>query len=246
MYILLLTIGGIIDNIQVSWVKEGFRIAQLLLSAGVNDLGGTLMNESISTSAGASYGQLATPAELQSIIYSAGRIPVERFTDYKYKQVFNSLNQDQKSQQQTKDTNITNNSHNDKTHKLDNISLKDVESIFGSYHGLTQQKTQRYKDYVKQQRQLTNQHSLSSNSCINEQKRDYSTILRSQFNGIKFLSTTRNFYNLNQNQTQQQRQQEHTHLIPITYSSSFTIVPTYECYNSCQYCNFRKNIQVIY
>ena len=39
--------AGHIDNIQVSWVKEGFRMAQTLLDAGVNDLGGTLMNESI-------------------------------------------------------------------------------------------------------------------------------------------------------------------------------------------------------
>ena len=46
-----------IPNIQASWVKEGDRISQLLLNAGVHDLGGTLINESISTSAGAQHGQ---------------------------------------------------------------------------------------------------------------------------------------------------------------------------------------------
>ena len=52
-----------IPNLQVSWVKEGPRVAQLLLNAGANDLGGTLINESISTSAGAGFGQLLPPAE---------------------------------------------------------------------------------------------------------------------------------------------------------------------------------------
>src|SRR5918994_1793514 len=52
---------AILKNIQVSWVKEGPRMAQILLEAGVNDFGGTLINESISTSAGASFGQLLKP-----------------------------------------------------------------------------------------------------------------------------------------------------------------------------------------
>ncbi len=51
-------LNGYINNIQVSWVKEGARMSQLLLGAGANDFGGTLMNESISTAAGAQYGQL--------------------------------------------------------------------------------------------------------------------------------------------------------------------------------------------
>src|SRR6059058_1513833 len=54
-------LGGSIPNIQASWVKEGPKLAQLLLTAGANDLGGTLINESISTSAGAGYGQLVGP-----------------------------------------------------------------------------------------------------------------------------------------------------------------------------------------
>src|SRR5947209_5594493 len=56
-----LVLGPSFRNIQSSWVKEGPKLAQLLLAAGANDLGGTLINESISTSAGAQYGQLVGP-----------------------------------------------------------------------------------------------------------------------------------------------------------------------------------------
>lgn len=77
-----LMLAGWIDNIQVSWVKLGPEVAQILLSAGVNDLGGTLMDESISRSAGASYGEEITAAEMVRIIRDAGRLPVRRSTLY--------------------------------------------------------------------------------------------------------------------------------------------------------------------
>ena len=75
-------LGRWLRNIQASWVKEGPKLAQLLLDAGANDLGGTLINESISTSAGASYGQLVPPAELKRLIRDAGRVPAQRDTLY--------------------------------------------------------------------------------------------------------------------------------------------------------------------
>jgi len=77
-----------IKNIQVSWVKEGPKLAQWCLSAGANDLGGTLINESISTSAGATYGQLVPPRELRRWIYDAGRIPAERTSTYTLRKTF--------------------------------------------------------------------------------------------------------------------------------------------------------------
>jgi FO synthase subunit 2 len=77
-----LVLGGAIRNIQASWVKDGMRQAQLLLACGANDLGGTLINESISTSAGAAHGQLQRPSALRRAIRDAGRIPVERSTRY--------------------------------------------------------------------------------------------------------------------------------------------------------------------
>ena len=78
-----LLLNRYIKNIQVSWVKEGPRIAQILLNAGVNDFGGTLINESISTSAGASYGQLLRPKEIHKIIRRNGKIPAQRTSSYK-------------------------------------------------------------------------------------------------------------------------------------------------------------------
>ena len=77
-----------IPNLQVSWVKESLRFSQVLLNAGVNDMGGTLINESISTSAGAQYGQLVKPSEFRHMIRDAGRVPAERYTTYKLNKVF--------------------------------------------------------------------------------------------------------------------------------------------------------------
>jgi FO synthase subunit 2 len=58
------------------------RQAQWLLSCGANDFGGTLINESISTAAGATHGQLQSPAALRRAIRDAGRVPVQRTTRY--------------------------------------------------------------------------------------------------------------------------------------------------------------------
>lgn len=74
---------GLISNIQVSWVKEGPKLAQVGLMAGANDLGGTLINESISTSAGARHGQLLTPVTFRALAREMGRVPAERTTDYR-------------------------------------------------------------------------------------------------------------------------------------------------------------------
>jgi 7,8-didemethyl-8-hydroxy-5-deazariboflavin synthase CofH subunit len=77
-----LMLGSTIRNLQVSWVKDGMRQAQWLLSCGANDFGGTLINESISTAAGATHGQLQTPSALRRAIRDAGRVPFERSTRY--------------------------------------------------------------------------------------------------------------------------------------------------------------------
>jgi FO synthase len=71
-----------ITNIQVSWVKLGAQGVAAALRAGVNDLGGTLMNESISRSAGAEHGQEFPPESMEDLIHSAGRIPRQRTTLY--------------------------------------------------------------------------------------------------------------------------------------------------------------------
>jgi len=79
---------GWIPNIQVSWVKEGAKLAQVGLMAGANDLGGTLINESISTSAGAGHGQLLTPARFRALARELGRVPAERGTTYVTRRLF--------------------------------------------------------------------------------------------------------------------------------------------------------------
>ncbi len=113
-----------IPNVQASWVKEGSRVSQLLLTAGVNDLGGTLINESISTAAGAQHGQLMRPSEFRQMIRQAGRIPVERYTTYGTKRVFG-----------------------DNDEELDPLDLvgDNVEEIFGSYNRLVSLDTYRFE-----------------------------------------------------------------------------------------------------
>ena len=71
-----------ITNVQASWVKLGPDGTREALRAGVNDLGGTLMNESISRSAGSEHGQEMPPERMEALIRSAGRIPRQRTTLY--------------------------------------------------------------------------------------------------------------------------------------------------------------------
>ena len=71
-----------IVNIQTSWVKMGPDGMRLALAAGANDVGGTLMNESITRAAGAGFGQEMPPERLESIIREAGRSPRQRTTRY--------------------------------------------------------------------------------------------------------------------------------------------------------------------
>ena len=71
-----------IPNIQVSWVKMGLPGVSACLQAGVNDMGGTLMNESISRAAGAGFGQELPPEEMERAIRAMGRTPRQRTTEY--------------------------------------------------------------------------------------------------------------------------------------------------------------------
>jgi FO synthase len=73
---------GLVPNIQASWVKLGLDGGRRLLDAGCNDLGGTLMGEIITRSAGAEHGQEVTPQEFREVIESAGRRPALRSTTY--------------------------------------------------------------------------------------------------------------------------------------------------------------------
>ena len=72
-----------IVNVQTSWVKMGPEGMRLALAAGANDVGGTLMNESITRAAGAGFGQEMPPERLESIIRGTGRVPRQRTTRYR-------------------------------------------------------------------------------------------------------------------------------------------------------------------
>jgi 7,8-didemethyl-8-hydroxy-5-deazariboflavin synthase CofH subunit len=121
-----LFLGKHFTNLQASWVKEGLAMSEMLLHVGVNDLGGTLMNESISTSAGANYGQLMTPHTLRSTIRNAGRIPAQRDTLYRTLRQYAAQEQADES-----------------ADPLD--SLENADQKFGSYQALTKDQRFRYQ-----------------------------------------------------------------------------------------------------
>lgn len=81
---------GAIQNLQVSWVKLGFEMSLACLQAGANDFSGTLMEESISKAAGATYGEFVSPEEFRAKIRSIGRVPAERTTTYQIRRTFES------------------------------------------------------------------------------------------------------------------------------------------------------------
>jgi FO synthase len=77
-----LALHPVIPNIQASWVKMGHEGVMACLNAGCNDLGGTLMNESITRAAGAAHGQETSPEEMHAMIHAAQRTPLQRTTLY--------------------------------------------------------------------------------------------------------------------------------------------------------------------
>ena len=79
---------GAISNVQVSWVKLGFETSLACLQAGANDFGGTLMEESISKAAGATFGEYVSPEQFREMIRTIGRTPAERTTTYKIRRSF--------------------------------------------------------------------------------------------------------------------------------------------------------------
>ncbi len=115
--------NNLIDNIQVSWVKEGPKLSQILLNTGVNDLGGCLINESISTAAGSQYGQFMKPLDMRKLIRASGKIPAQRTSRYEIIREFGSIDE------------------NDEESLLDKVDPE----IFGSYNSLIKLNEYRYK-----------------------------------------------------------------------------------------------------
>jgi 7,8-didemethyl-8-hydroxy-5-deazariboflavin synthase CofH subunit len=126
-----LMLNNWIPNLQVSWVKEGPKLSQIALLAGANDFGGTLINESISTAAGAGHGQLMKPSQFRQLIREMGRIPAERATTYQQIRVFES-----------------------EENPVDSLdAVDDPTSRFGSYHNLIGVKDYRFRDFYRERKE---------------------------------------------------------------------------------------------
>jgi 7,8-didemethyl-8-hydroxy-5-deazariboflavin synthase CofH subunit len=85
---------GAIKNLQVSWVKLGLQTSLACLQAGANDFSGTLMEESISKAAGATFGEYVSPEEFRARIRSIARVPAERTTTYIIRRMFDEAEND--------------------------------------------------------------------------------------------------------------------------------------------------------
>jgi 7,8-didemethyl-8-hydroxy-5-deazariboflavin synthase CofH subunit len=127
-----LMLNNHIPNLQVSWVKEGPKLSQIALLAGANDFGGTLINESISTAAGAGYGQLMKPSQFRGMIREMGRIPAERSTTYRKVKVYET-----------------------EEHAVDLLDqVEDTDERFGSYQNLIRLKEYRFRDFYREHKQF--------------------------------------------------------------------------------------------
>jgi FO synthase len=83
-----------IKNIQMSWVKMGPKLAQMALMAGANDMGGTLMEESISRESGSQHGENLPAEDMRRLIREVGRTPVERSTTHRLLRRFDDPEKD--------------------------------------------------------------------------------------------------------------------------------------------------------
>ena len=90
-------LDGVIDNVQVSWVKMGIALCQRILQGGANDFGGTLMEETISRMAGAEWGIRMEPEEIADAVRAIGRTPRERTTLYRDAPARSDVNPDIRS-----------------------------------------------------------------------------------------------------------------------------------------------------
>lgn len=96
-----------IQNVQVSWVKMGPKLAQLGLVAGANDFGGTLMEESISRESGSDFGENLPAEAIRRLIREVGRVPVERSTTYRVLRRFDDPAQDPPSLEPERDRQLS-------------------------------------------------------------------------------------------------------------------------------------------
>ncbi|CAM9640642.1 unnamed protein product [Phaeothamnion confervicola] len=243
-------LDGAVRNIQVSWPKEGMRMAQALLDCGVNDLGGTLMNESITTSAGAMHGQLMRPAAFRAAIADAGRVAVQRDTRYNVLATFPAVadatttaaaapadgDDDAESYSAASVSEYA--TAGASSSALDRVPDGDGERIFGSYRKLVQSPDHRFKDRFGR-RGRSSIAAGNDGSAAGQQSRSFTALAgkrrwekrRADAARIEMTGGAGGI-----------ARREAAAPTVVTFSSSYTIVPTYECFNICTYCNFRTDL----
>lgn len=222
-----------IPNLQVSWVKEGLRMAQLLLTAGVNDLGGTLVNESISTAAGAGHGQLVRPATLRQLIRDAGRTPVQRDTKYRHLKAFPTTVTEGEAEAEAA---------GEPLHGFDEGDKESIQRRFGSFASLTASKENRFKERAMAGLRARGGASKAASATGSPTcgSRAFSTLSSCRPRFVKkgsadpsrLASTASGSSNVETTASAGPMRE-------VTFSPSFTLVPTHECFNACTYCNFR-------
>ena len=180
---------------------------------------------------GAAHGQFASPTLLRSLITSANRIPVQRNTDYTVRGTFPGSSGEEGS-------------------ALDDIT--DSLGVFGSFEKLTKSRDNRYLDFHGNKSKKA---AMADNTTA---KRSFSTF-QQRSSSASFVASSSSFANLSYDNDGQLSDSKNIQLDNnintsslkvategnqiVTYSSSYTIVPTYECFNLCTYCNFRQNVR---
>ena len=221
-----------VPNIQGSWVKEGLRMAQVLLDAGANDLGGTLMNESISTAAGALHGQLMRPSSLREAARAVGgRTPVERDTMYNSLRCFPEQRPEGGAllAELAKDP-------------LECVAEGEAGATFGTYSQLTAASTDRFKDLFKRDgAALDGARRRHARRGARGGVSSPSSATAAAATATAVGGTAGGARRLMRTAAGKRIQRDAPDAITVTFSPACTLVPTYECFNNCTYCNFRTN-----
>ena len=214
-----------IPNIQVSWVKEGLRMAAALLGAGVNDLGGVLINESISTSAGAAHGQFVRPSTLRRVIRDVGRAPRQRSTLYGTLREFAAEE-------------APGEAAGEPLEAFSEAQPEAVAHAFGSYRALAAAAAAGGEHSFRGQARKGGSGSGSpAGACSGGSSGGARAFSTRAFSARAAAQGPAQGAAAPQPQQPPPPLPEHT----VTVSSCFTLVPTFECFNACSYCTFRAS-----
>lgn len=245
-----LMLSGAIDNIQASWVKEGMdRLSDLISHCGVNDVGGTLMNESISTSAGSAHGQMMRPSTLRRCIRGAGRRPIERSTCYiTLREAFPEdedglMGSGGGDRSSLGGWQLVAAGRQTQLEQFDESSAETAR-VFGSFGELIKSDEHRYRAQFgggrRRRRRLQQQQQRPAQQQP-RQSQDQAFSLgtdQAPLPGLHAAAAPAEGGSTSLPAVTPGSFRTRT----VSYSPSYTIVPTFECFNVCTYCNFRTDV----